>query len=73
MVMVRSQIWTTRLDEQAIVVERYLKDKEKVVERLLQWIESPPDDYEAVHVLFISEGQWLVVNFERETKITQED
>lgn len=73
MVMVRSQIWTTRLDEQAIVVERYLKDKEKVVERLLQWIESPPDDYETVHVLFISEGQWLVLNFERETKITQED
>lgn len=73
MVMVRSQIWTTRLDEQAIVVKRYLKDKEKVVERLLEWIESPPEDYRTVYQLFETEGEWLVVNFEREAKITQDE
>lgn len=72
MVMVRSQIWTTRLDEQAIVVKRYFKDKEKIIEMLLEWIESPPVDYETVYELFEEEGQWLVVNFEREAKITQD-
>lgn len=71
MVMVRSQIWTTRLGEQAIVVKRYFKDKEKVIEILLRWIESPPVDYETVYELFEAEGQWLVVHFEREAKMTQ--
>lgn len=72
-VMVRSQIWTTRLDEQAIVVKRYLKHKENVVEMLLEWIESPPDDYRPVYQLFETEGEWLVDNFEREAKITHAD
>jgi len=69
MVMVRSQIWTTRLHEQSEVFIRHFQEKESVIRTLLNWIDEPPTDREAVYVLFKSEGEWASANFSNEAKI----
>lgn len=69
MVMVRSQIWTTRLHEQSEVFIRHFQEKESVIHTLLNWIDEPPTDREAVYVLFKSEGEWASANFSNEAKI----
>ncbi|MEI3612702.1 nucleotidyltransferase domain-containing protein [Pseudogracilibacillus sp. SO30301A] len=69
MVMVRSQIWTTRLHEQSEVFSRYFQEKESIIRTLLVWIEEPPTDYEIVYAFFKREGEWASVNFSNEAKI----
>ncbi|GAB6930933.1 hypothetical protein JCM10914A_49160 [Paenibacillus sp. JCM 10914] len=69
MVMARSQIWTTRLHEQSDVFVQYFQDKEPVIRTLQKWVEQPPTNREQVFKLFISEGEWLTANFEREARI----
>jgi uncharacterized protein len=69
MVMVRSQIWTTRLHEQSEVFIHYFPDKEPVIRTLQKWIEEPPISRETVLNLFQSEGEWVSANFEREARI----
>jgi predicted nucleotidyltransferase len=63
MVMVRSQIWTTRLHEQSEVFIHHFPDKESMVRTLLKWIDEPPTDRETVYELFKSEGEWACANF----------
>ncbi|MDY7224619.1 nucleotidyltransferase domain-containing protein [Halalkalibacterium halodurans] len=63
MVMVRSQIWTTRLHEQSEVFIHHFPDKESMVRTLLKWIDEPPTDREIVYELFKSEGEWACANF----------
>lgn len=70
MVMVRSQIWTTRLHEQCEVFIRYFPEKESIIRTLLVWIEEPPTDREMVYAFFMSEGEWASVNFLNEAKIS---
>lgn len=70
MVMVRSQIWTTRLQEQAEVFIQHFPDKESIVSTLLNWIEEPPTDRETVYELFKNEGEWASTNFEHEANIS---
>ncbi len=57
MVMVRSQIWSTRLHEQSEVFIHHFPDKESIIRTLLNWIDEPPTDREAVYELFKIEGE----------------
>lgn len=70
MVMARSQIWTTRLHEQAEVFLQYFPDKKAIVDTLLNWIDLPPTGREAVYELYIKEGEWASENFTREATIS---
>lgn len=70
MVMVRSQIWSTRLHEQSEVFIHYFQHKEPIIRTLLKWIEKPPSNREQVLELFGSEGKWVSANFEREACIS---
>ncbi|MDR0140169.1 nucleotidyltransferase domain-containing protein [Metabacillus idriensis] len=70
MVMVRSQIWSTRLHEQSDVFIHYFPHKEPIIRTLLKWIEEPPTNRETVLDLFQSEGKWITANFECEARIT---
>ncbi len=69
MVMVRSQIWTTRLAEQAEVFIKYFPEKASVVGRILEWLNVPPQDQETVYELFEMEGNWAAHNFHKEVVI----
>lgn len=69
MVMVRFQIWTTRLHEQSEVFLHHFPEKEVIIRTLLQWIDEPPKDREAVYELFKFEGEWAGANFLNEAKI----
>ncbi|EZH65813.1 hypothetical protein DH09_13320 [Bacillaceae bacterium JMAK1] len=68
MVMYRSQIWTTRLHEQAQVIVQSLPDKSSVIETLLSWINEPPTNQLAVVNLYEQEGRWLIDHFHHEAK-----
>jgi uncharacterized protein len=70
MVMVRSQIWSTRLHEQSEVIIHYFHDKEPIIRTLQKWIEEPPTNRVAVLELFKREGKWASDNFEREARIS---
>ena len=70
MVMVRSQVWTTRLHEQAEVFIRHFPEKEAIIRILFNWIDEPPTDYESVYELFKREGEWACKNFAHEAKIS---
>lgn len=69
MVMVRSQVWSTRLHEQTEVVVHHFPEKESTIRTLLDWIEDPPIDLETISHLFIREGRWASENFIKEAKI----
>lgn len=69
MVMVRSQIWTTRLDEQSKVFLIYFPEKEPIIRTLLDWIDNPPKDQKVVIELFKNEGEWAGANFTNEAQI----
>ena len=71
MTMARSQIWTTRLNEQAVVAARYFPDRAAVVRTLLDWSEyGPPADRSAFAELFRQQGGWACSNFGKEARIT---
>ena len=70
MVMVLSQIWTTRLHEQSQVINHYFPEKESIIRTLLNLIDEPPTDREAVIELFKSEGEWAGANFVHEANIS---
>ncbi|WP_099363684.1 nucleotidyltransferase domain-containing protein [Fredinandcohnia onubensis] len=70
MVMVRSQIWSTRLHEQSEVFIHHFPDKKSIILTLLKWIEEPPTDREAVYELFIREGEWACAHFAHEVSIS---
>ncbi|WP_339212528.1 nucleotidyltransferase domain-containing protein [Ornithinibacillus sp. FSL M8-0202] len=70
MVMARSQVWTTRLHEQAEVAIQHFPNKESVIHTLLNWIEEPPSDRERVSELYKREGEWACANFIREANMT---
>lgn len=64
MVMVRSQIWTTRLHGQSEVFIHHFPEKESIMSTLLNWIDEPPSDREVVYELFKREGGWAIANYE---------
>ncbi|MEH7237634.1 nucleotidyltransferase domain-containing protein [Bacillus sp. JJ1562] len=70
MVMVRSQIWTTRLHEQAEVIIHHFPDKESPIRTFQNWIENPNTDHEALLELFKREGKCACANFSREANIS---
>ena len=70
MVMVRSQIWTTRLHEQSEIFIHHFPEKETTIRTLLNWIEEPPMDHDSVYNLFKSEGEWASANFMKEATIS---
>lgn len=70
MVMVRSQIWTTRLHEQAEVFLQHFPEKKSIIHTLLNWIDEPPMDHKAVYELFKMEGKWASANFMSEAKMS---
>ncbi|TSB45942.1 nucleotidyltransferase domain-containing protein [Alkalicoccobacillus porphyridii] len=69
MVMVRSQIWTTRLNEQAEVFTHYFPSKEQVIQTLIEWLINPPTNRELVMSLFKTEGEWACNHFIHEANI----
>lgn len=66
MVMVRSQIWTTRLGEQSEVFLHYFPEKESIIHILLNWIDEPPTEREAIYEIVKNEGEWARSNFTHE-------
>ncbi|KRE44289.1 nucleotidyltransferase family protein [Paenibacillus sp. Soil724D2] len=72
MVMVRSQIWSTRLHEQSEVFINHFHQKEPIIRTLQKWIEEPIANREPVLELLQSEGVWVTANFEREASITSQ-
>ncbi|WP_169787909.1 nucleotidyltransferase family protein [Alicyclobacillus ferrooxydans] len=68
MVMVRSQIWTTRLHQQAEAVIQYFPEKESVIRTMQAWLEEAPTNHEQVLNLVESEGNWVTENFESEAR-----
>ncbi len=70
MVMVRSQVWTTRLSEQAEVFITYFPEKEAIICTLINWIDEPPMDRKTVFDLFMNEGEWARTNFIHEANIS---
>ena len=70
MVMVRSQIWTTRLHQQSEVFIHHFPEKKSIIRTLLDWIDEPPTDSEVVYELFKSEGEWACSNFTHEVNIS---
>ncbi|MGM0835122.1 MAG: nucleotidyltransferase domain-containing protein [Bacillota bacterium] len=69
MVMARSQIWSTRLHEQAEIFLHYFPDKKPIINTLQEWIEQPPMDRTTVIDSFKREGKWACENFVREAHI----
>jgi predicted nucleotidyltransferase len=69
MVMARSQIWSTRLQEQAEIFLHHFPDKKPIISTLLEWIEQPPTDRTNVIDTFKREGKWACENFTREAYI----
>lgn len=70
MVMVRSQIWSTRLHEQSEIFIHHFPEKESIILTLLNWIVEPPTDRKVVYELFKSEGEWACVNFTHEANLS---
>lgn len=70
MVMDRSQIWSTRLNEQSEVFIHYFPHKELTIRTLQKWVEDPPTNRNLVLEYFKNEGKWVAKNFEREARIT---
>lgn len=70
MVMVRSQIWTTRLHEQVQVIIQHFPDKEPILSTLLKWIDEPPKMRASVIEMFKKEGNWASENFIQEANIS---
>ncbi|NRF95553.1 hypothetical protein HQN89_32455 [Paenibacillus frigoriresistens] len=68
MVMVRSQIWSTRLHEQSDVFIQHFPHKEPVIRTLQQWLKELPTDRELILDLFQGEGKWIIANFDREAR-----
>ncbi|GAK10440.1 nucleotidyltransferase domain-containing protein [Geomicrobium sp. JCM 19039] len=66
MVKARSQIWTTKLHEQAEVVITYFPEKQSTLDTLLQWVDTPPQNIDEVRQFFITEGEWLQEHFHEE-------
>lgn len=69
MVMVRSQIWSTRLGEQSEVFLHYFPEKESIIHTLLNWIDEPPTERQAVYEIVKIEGGWARQNFTNEASI----
>lgn len=70
MVMVRSQIWTSRIHEQAEVFLRYFPEKASTVRTLLEWLEEPPSDFETTYQFLKRESKWASEHFFDEVKIS---
>lgn len=66
MVMVRSQIWTTRLHQQAKIFIQHFPEKEPVIRTLQKWLEESPTNRSLVLNIIQSEGEWITKNFARE-------
>ncbi|MDY0394942.1 nucleotidyltransferase domain-containing protein [Virgibacillus halophilus] len=66
MVMVRSQIWTTRLHQQAEIFIHHFPEKEPVIRTLQKWLDESQINRNLVLNLIESEGKWVIKNFERE-------
>lgn len=68
MVMLRSQIWTTKLYEQAEVFLYFFPEKGPTVQTLLEWSEEMPPDREKAYDLLRREGEWASLNFAHEVE-----
>ena len=69
MVMARSQIWSTKLEEQAEIFLQYFPDKEEVVKTLQAWIEKAPADRTEALGFIEKESKWAVNHFMKEAKL----
>ncbi|KMJ59095.1 hypothetical protein AB685_08505 [Bacillus sp. LL01] len=66
MVMARSQIWSTRLDEQSEIFLQHFPEKAPIVHILQKWIREVPTDYLKVFEFFEKESVWASDNFRME-------
>jgi predicted nucleotidyltransferase len=63
MVMARSQIWSTRLDEQSEIFLQHFPEKAPIVHTLQKWIIEVPKDHSKVLALLEEESKWVSDNF----------
>ena len=69
MVMVRSQIWTSRIDEQAHVFLSHFPEKKTAVDTLLKWIAEPPTANDSTVQLLKQESKWASDHFFKEVSV----
>lgn len=68
MVMARSQIWSTKLEEQAEIFLQFFPEKKDVVETLQEWINDAPQDKLRALAILEKESKWAVDHFTKEAK-----
>jgi predicted nucleotidyltransferase len=68
MVMARSQIWSTKLEEQADIFLQYFPEKKDVVQTFQQWINDAPQDKLKALSILEKESKWAVDHFTKEAK-----
>ncbi|UAL47116.1 nucleotidyltransferase domain-containing protein [Sutcliffiella horikoshii] len=72
MVMARSQIWSTKLDEQAAIFLTHFPEKKKVVTNLQEWMEKAPADRIKAITILEKESEWIVNHFTKEAQKCEE-
>ncbi len=70
MVMARSQIWSTKLSEQAAIFLQHFPEKKEVVTTLQKWLEKPPADRTKAIAIMEKESKWTKNHFTKEVQKT---
>jgi hypothetical protein len=68
MVMARSQMWSTKLEEQAEIFLQYFPEKKDVIQTLQEWINKAPQDKFRARAILEMESKWAVDHFTKEAK-----
>lgn len=68
MVMARSQIWSTKLGEQAAIFLQHFPEKKEVVTTLQEWLEKTPADRTKAIAIMEKESEWAINHFTKEAK-----
>ncbi|WP_404459708.1 nucleotidyltransferase domain-containing protein [Sutcliffiella horikoshii] len=66
MVMARSQMWSTKLEEQAEIFLQYFPEKKDVVQTFQEWINKAPQDKVRARAILEKESKWAVDHFTKE-------
>ncbi|MCG1021483.1 nucleotidyltransferase domain-containing protein [Sutcliffiella horikoshii] len=68
MVLARSQIWSTKLGEQAEIFLQYFPEKKDVVQTLQEWTNNAPQDKLNALAILDKESKWAIDHFTKEAK-----
>lgn len=68
MVMARSQVWSTKLEEQAEIFLQFFPEKKDVVQTFQEWINDAPQDKLRARAILEKESKWAVDHFTKEAR-----